>query len=132
MGAVLRRPVSNDRGVVMLQIGVHTRRPCWRPTLKTIRWSMKLVLKTSVNPTSVWRPFSKLAMMTPFPPVPSGFVPGAEADGRCSSLLFVGGSRGLDCFYQTHVGSCLLKVGTVVIFLLLRVPSVICRCTAGI
>ena len=116
--------LSDDLGVEMLQIEEHSQ-SLWLLTMVTIWWSMTLASLLSDFSTSMWRPFLKLASATLVPPIPSGLVPGAGADGRGGSLLFIGGGRGPNCvsnllFRVYHV----ISWDAVVIFLLLKVPSV--------
>ena len=64
------RSLSDDLGVVMLQIEEHSR-SLWHPTMVTNWWSTALASLPSDFSTA-----------TLFPPISRGFVPGAGADGR--------------------------------------------------
>lgn len=130
---VLRIWSSDGSGVVMLaNLGEHSRQPMiWRPTMETIWWSSIPTTIAGDNPTSMWRPFIKLAAALHVLLVSSGFVPGPGEDGRSSSLQFPGGGRGPDCFLKK-----LFKVFSVrcrdfiVIVFSFEVRLVICTCTA--
>lgn len=121
--------VSDDLGVEMLLIEEHSRSLLWRPTMEIIWWSTALASLASDFPTSMWRPFHNLATATPFPSTPSGFVPGAVADGRGWSLEFIGRSRGPNCVsYQLCRVFLVIRWDCFVIFFFLKVPSVKCTC----
>lgn len=101
------------------------------PTLIAIRWLPKPVMKTG-DSTSRWRPDEGLTATPFFSPVPSGIVPGAGDEGRCTDPLCAGGREGLDCFFLILFSVRFLKSrGDFVLVLLVEVPAVTCTCTAG-
>lgn len=103
---------------------------CW-PTPIAIRWLTKPVVKSG-DSTSRWRPDEGLAAATCFSPEPSGVVPGAGEEGRCSRPQCSGGRDGSDCFLQIFFRVLfVIHRDYFVIVLSFEVPTVTCTCTAG-
>ena len=130
------RRIWSPRGprVEMLRnIGEQSRLPTvWQPTMETIWWSAIPATMAGVNPTSMWRPYTKLATALYGLMVPSGYVPGAGEDGRSWSLkIHGGGRRGPDCFSENLFWVFFVRCGDVfVISFLFEVSYKICICTA--
>lgn len=128
--AALCGSTVNNHGVVMPNLEVHSRCRSWRPTLATSRWSWLLAFIASTSPTSMRRPFSRRAMATLFPAVPSGSVPGAEVEGHGDCLRFSGGGRGPDCIPNFCCRVCSVKCrGCIAFVWFFKVPTVTCIST---